>query len=51
MSGAHKAGLNGRPEPKKVKPRISEGMRQDIEVTGWAVCPVTGKRYTRDDIE
>jgi hypothetical protein len=37
-------------EPPARKPRISEGMRHDIEVVGWAVDPSTGIKVTRDDL-
>lgn len=31
-------------------PFISEGVAQDIEMHGFAVDPVTGRRLTRDDL-
>lgn len=43
---------NGRPAKKvQPKPRISEGVRQDIEINGWAIDPNTGRKLTKDDIE
>lgn len=36
------------PEPAKVRPFMSEGMRQDLETSGYAADPVSGARYTLD---
>jgi hypothetical protein len=35
---------------QKDKPRLSEGVRNEIEANGWAIDPVTGKRLDKSDL-
>lgn len=45
LSGDVKGDIPGQP-----KFRMSEGTREELERTGKATCPFTGRALTRDDL-